>query len=1220
MTTTQGQTVNKALVKAPPPDQQERERALDASRSVLVQAPAGSGKTDLLTRRFLRLLGEVDAPGEIVAITFTNAAAAEMRHRILSELEKAAARDPAREAESGVDEFSMEALAARALDRSRSFGWNLLDTPAQLRISTIDSFCRELALQQPLLSGLGGGIGIDEQPHELYRRAAGRTLERIGGADEDLSAAIEALLDWHDNNWKDLETLLVEMLAQRDRWMHEFVLQREPNWDELRAKLERPFANAVRRAVARIEGLFRRVPGACDEALELARFACGQSEGKLHRELAEMAEFPCGPCATGADLEGARDAYVCLAALVLTQKGTLRSRVDVSNGFPLAAKQEKNRMMTLIAALRAVPGLEEALGSMDKLPPVRYTEDEWEIVRACFTLLRQAAGELRVEFAEAGAVDFTEVAQIALRLLRADDGLPSEAAMAVADGIRHLLIDEFQDTSRRQHQLLAGLMAAWPEREARTCFAVGDPMQSIYFFREADAELFPRVRDLGLEIHDAEPLRFEFLPLSANFRTAPVLVDRLNEAFACIFAKRDGSGIEFSPASAAREQDADDGSRLELHLEFMRRPGRGGDDDADGEADDPHDAQAAEIVELIRERWPVLEEKRARGERFRIAVLGRARSALAPVAEALREAAIPFRAVELERLDARPEVQDALSLARALLCSEDRTAWLGVLRAPWCGLALADLHKLVSDDDEELLARPVRGLAEERLHLIGEEAQTRVRRVLDAVDAARAIRAALPNATLGSWFEQVWLRLGGADCVDAAARVNLDLLWSCLDGLPNGEQDLLGPALDAALEKLTAQPDPGASSDCGVQLMTIHKSKGLEFEVVIVPELQAKVGRGGRKLLSWLERGLAEPNESGEITEFLVAPLQTKGADRGQAKAWVDRVRSEREAQEDRRVLYVAATRAREELHLFARPECKLESNGALTLREPKGSLLATAWPALEDEVRSRFEEWKASALQQEAEHTTVDAIAASAADGNVMEMPLSARPVMMRRLPADYRPAESGLVRRRQAENSSEVDGMRLYERHEGGLRARALGIAVHAILEELARLRAALDWDAARSAAEKIKPRVSAKLRALGLDQRAATEIAAKAFESAMEVSRDAVGEWILSPHTDAASEVRWVGVIDGSMRTVQVDRVFRAERAPQIDGDDCWWIIDYKTYEDARGTDASAVLARLREVFAPQLEAYAAVLRNLHGKDTVICAGLYYARMLEFDWWEL
>ena len=73
-----------------PPDQEQRERALDPSRSIIVQAPAGSGKTDLLTKRFLRLLTEVDDPAQIVAITFTKAAEAEMRHRILSELEKAA--------------------------------------------------------------------------------------------------------------------------------------------------------------------------------------------------------------------------------------------------------------------------------------------------------------------------------------------------------------------------------------------------------------------------------------------------------------------------------------------------------------------------------------------------------------------------------------------------------------------------------------------------------------------------------------------------------------------------------------------------------------------------------------------------------------------------------------------------------------------------------------------------------------------------------------------------------------------------------------------------------------------------------------------------------------------------------------------------------------------------------------------------------------------------
>jgi len=90
-------------------------------------------------------------------------------------------------------------------------------------------------------------------------------------------------------------------------------------------------------------------------------------------------------------------------------------------------------------------------------PPEGYTEEEWKIVKACFTLLREAAGELRVAFAEAGAVDYTEVAQIAQRVLRGEDNLPTDAALAVSDKIRHLLVDEFQDTSRRQHQLLASL-------------------------------------------------------------------------------------------------------------------------------------------------------------------------------------------------------------------------------------------------------------------------------------------------------------------------------------------------------------------------------------------------------------------------------------------------------------------------------------------------------------------------------------------------------------------------------------------------------------------------------------------------------------------------------------------------------------------------------------------------------------------------------------------
>jgi ATP-dependent exoDNAse (exonuclease V) beta subunit len=1235
-----------SLLRPLPPDQLQRMQALDPTRSILVEAPAGSGKTDLLTRRFLSLLAEVAEPGQVVAITFTNAAAAEMRHRILAELEKAAGADASPLPD---DEFSMPVLARRALDHSLALGWKLLDLPTQLRISTIDAFCRELALQQPLLSSLGGGLDVADHPAELYRRAARQTLKKIDQIGQPLSAAIEALLLWRDNGWQEMEDLVVTMLGQRDRWMHDFVLDREPDWEALCERLERPFALAVREALTALGQLLDQMPQALDEALRLARFACDLSEGELHRELAELAEIPAVPFSSGEEVEASRQAYVNLAALLLTGDGAFRKQVDKRLGFPADRKREKAELLDLIAGLKTIPGLESALAQVANLPPARYIEDDWQIIRACFTLLRQAAAELQVVFAEAGAVDFIEIAQIAQRVLRGPDGLPTDAALAVSDKIRHLLVDEFQDTSRRQHQLLASLIAAWPDRTDRTCFVVGDPMQSIYFFRDADAELFPRVKTVGLEIPHDQPLLFDFAPLKANFRTSASLVDRLNGIFAAVFAQPDGSGVTFSTAQPAREEASTPDPRFQLHLEFVppNDPNKAAVSDGLDEKESSRAAQVEEIVALIRGHLPAMEAARHNGEKYRIAVLGRARSGLAPIALALREAEIPFRAVDLEELSARPEVLDALALARALFNPLDRVAWLGVLRAPWCGLSLADLHLLVSDDDPELLARPIPELLAERLALLSEEGQPAASRVLRALNFVVQFRASQPTASLGTWLERIWLSLGGGDCVDAAGRANLDLLWNCLDRLPGGEEDLLGPGLIAALNKLTALPDPAADSDCGVQLMTIHKSKGLEFEVVIVPELQASGGRGGIKLLSWLERGLEQDlaqthDESCEVTEFLIAPLQSKGADSGKAKAWVDRVYRQRESQEMRRILYVAATRAREELHFFARPACKADAEGGLTLVEPLGSLLATAWPALEEEVRAQFEEWKSKREDAQAgEENVLESIAASG-ESNLLTMPSPVRPTRLRRLPPDYLasstfchpersegPAfrssgegvgdyESHSVIHSLGKGTESREEDALYVRHEGGLLSRALGTAVHTLLEDLARLREKLDWDSARNALRNREPGIAAQVRTAGIDPSKAAQIAAQALGCVLGASHDPVGSWILSPHAAAASEPRWASVVAGRLHTVQVDRVFRAGAKPQEEGEDCWWIVDYKTAQVEDGN--SAAVTQLRPLFAPQLEAYAEVLRKLHGQGEKIRAGLYYPRMAQFDWWEL
>jgi ATP-dependent helicase/nuclease subunit A len=1208
--------VIKARHKPPPPDQPERTRALDTTRSILVQAPAGSGKTDLLTRRFLALLAEVDQPGEIVAITFTKAAAAEMRNRILAELEKAAAI-PLAASSAPTDQFSMEALARRALARSQSLGWQILDLPAQLRISTIDSFCRDLAIQQPLLSGFGHNLQVAERPQDLYHRAARNALKNAGSANPSLQSALENLLLWRDNDWLELETLLVQMLAKRDSWMHPFVLDRDPDWDDLRARLEAPFVNAIRTAIFQLDAMLDQVPGARFEAHELAAFACEQSGRQLHLDLAELAEFPCRPFSTHGSVECALAAMQCLADLVLKKDGAFRGRVDKNNGFPPGSNREKARLLALIDSFRKIDGLESALGALSSLPSVRFTQDEWQIVRACFLLLRQAAAELQVVFAEAGTVDFTEVAQLAQRVLRGPDDLPTDAALAFADGIRHLLVDEFQDTSRRQHQLLASLTSAWPDPAGRTLFVVGDPMQSIYFFRDADAELFPRVRDFGLEIPGADAHPFTFVPLKANFRTQPALVRELNSAFTQIFAADDGSGVTFSHSEAAREGIIDLFPRLTLHTDFMPIIAAG-DSSAQQkrqairqQRDAIHSKQTFKIVHLIRGYSGEMEHARAQGEKFRIAVLGRTRKSLERIAMELRNAGIPFRAVELEPLRDRPEVLDALALSRALLNPFDRIAWLGVLRAPWCGLSLAELHALTSADDPALPLRSVPDLIAARLELLSPQSRPAVQRVIDVAASTPTIAAASPTLTLGTWLEQVWLRMGGSACVDRAARANLHLLWRCLDDLPNGAQDFVGAALDNALETLTAIPDPEADPACGVQLMTIHKSKGLEFEVVFVPELQAHGFNTRGRLLSWIERGLSAPDAYGALTEFLIAPVQTKGGERSKTRLWVDRLYREREQQESRRIFYVAATRAREELQLFARPEYR-DDPIEPRMNEAWNCLLATAWPAFGTEIRARFRDWLAArSASQQREPGSLEGIAASAA-------PIPPKPTQLRRLPADFQAVPFTASPRPTADRSTiEIGAEEAYRRHEGGLNSRALGSAVHKLLEEFSR-RPEMPAQIDRSAIlQQLLPRVKAQVRAAGISPNQAHAIATRALQIALGALGDPVGRWILTPRTAAISESAWTGIVAEVLRSVRVDRTFLAGLEPLSEGDAAWWIIDYKTaLADEHSSQQS--LPALRSLFAPQLETYAGILRNLRGDTKPICCGLYYPRIAAFDWW--
>jgi ATP-dependent helicase/nuclease subunit A len=183
----------------------------------------------------------------------------------------------------------------------------------------------------------------------------------------------------------------------------------------------------------------------------------------------------------------------------------------------------------------------------------------------------------------------------------------------------------------------------------------------------------------------------------------------------------------------------------------------------------------------------------------------------------------------------------------------------------------------------------------------------------------------------------------------------------------------------------------------------------------------------------------------------------------------------------------------------------------------------------------------------------------------------------------------------------------------------SRALGTAVHRFLEELARLRTIHDWDESSTALTSLLPRVKAHIRGGGIPPSEANTIASRALELAIQASRDPTARWILSPHASAANEAAWTGVVANALRSVRIDRVFRAGLEPRSGGEDAWWIVDYKTAH-ADDLDPVAALPRLRSMFAPQLETYAAILRNLFGPGVSIRAGLYYPRMSKFDWWAI
>jgi len=875
-------------------DEQARRRAVDPQRSVILQAPAGSGKTTVLIERLLVLLARAQVPEEILAITFTRKAAAEMALRVAQAL-------------AGPGE-----LAAAVRARSQELGWQLLENPARLRIQTLDALNRALALQMPLAARGSGSLDVLPQAQSAYRTAARRAL-LDAQAEQRLRPDVELLFERMENDFARCEELIAGMLARRTHWLPYLVGDAARH---LAARVGESLESVV---AARLVQAGRMIAPSClEEGLAIAAAAARQ-RGESGAVTGNATAAP-----TLRQWQG-------LCQLALTKEGSWRKRLDVRLGFAPEDKDLKRRASDWIAQLAARPGALALFNELQLLPDPHLSVDDIQVLGVLARLLELAVAELDLVFNELGRVDYPAVAVAARTALGSVDD-PSDLALRLDNRLRHILVDEFQDTSLEQTRLLELLTAGWAPGDGRTLFVVGDPMQSIYGFREAEVGMFLAARASGIGSVPLEPL-----VLRRNFRSAAPVVQWNNAVFARCFPETDdprSSAVAYSPSIAARPGNSTGAVYLHRVL-----PG-----DAAGEA-----AAIARIVMQLRGEQP----------HSSIAILVSARAHAGPIVAALEAQRIDVAGLDLVSLEALSIVRDLTALTRALDHRADRTAWLAVLRAPWCGLTLREISQLVGTERHitvwERLCDPQVSAA------LAAPAQARVRRLQQALGASlddMTHTYASGREDLARRVESAWLHLGGpAACAQEAdlghARAFFDALaqWCA-------EPDWTGPQeLPRRLTRLFAA-HPGQSAQA-VQIMTIHHAKGLEFDHVILPGLGRKRRANERSLLQWLD--LPRGSRGSDLLMVAVPPAAATGPTA--LGRYVTRLQEQRERNEATRLLYVAATRARLQLHLFG----QLDDAGAGECAPPRsGTLLERLWPALKDQFPMQAETAGNTALPQD--------------------------------------------------------------------------------------------------------------------------------------------------------------------------------------------------------------------------------------------------------------
>ncbi|MBF0310029.1 MAG: UvrD-helicase domain-containing protein [Magnetococcales bacterium] len=1116
-----------------PADGEVRRRVLDPEGSFLVRAPAGSGKTGLLTQRFLTLLPRVNHPEEVVAITFTRKASREMRSRILQALRQAAAGSHPSPTDAHALRLHQLALAVLEADSRRN--WGLADHPGRLRILTIDALGAMVARQSPVAGGLGAAPDMSAQPEALYREAARRTLLHARWH-RDWNPFLATFLSHLDLRTSRAIDLLVGALGRREQWMRLGVMADE----HLREALQSAWSQLAR---SRLDRFLDHLPP--DWPCRLG--ALIDYAAALQPALRDWQ--PDGPT-----LEASLTRWRLAAELLLTQAGTVRRQVTVKEGFPAPSSsrnadekalftRRKEEMKGFLEELAEQPERVASLLQLRELPPVAFTEAQWETLSALLPLLKMAVAQLQRLFAEQGEIDFPALALAAVQALGEPDA-PTDLALQWDYRIRHLLVDEFQDTSRLQWELLERLIAGWTPGEGRSLFLVGDPMQSIYRFRQAEVALFRLAAERGVG-----DMPLEVADLSVNFRSEPGLVNWVNTLFACE-TEESVSGVAYVAALSSREG------------------GDGGEVSVWPVADEAMQARwVVSLVSGLLRRYPL----------DSLGILVRARTHLSAVLPALQAAGVAFSAPDLHPLESRPVVRDLYSLAAALLHPGDSLHWNALLRAAPCGVSLADLVVLNEARRESTVFELLRRF--ESLTALSSEGKERLSRIVPVLSVAVAeSRGHLSRLAV----ERCWLALGGGATLTGPEEWSeASRFLELLSALEEEGIAVDGTVMAERVGFLFARSEAAGEVEAPrLQIMTIHKAKGLEFDRVILPGLHRTPRREESSLLAWSHDPELEPGPS-----LLMAPISGRRQKEPDPHFdYLNRLERKQAREEAARLLYVALTRARKALHLLAvTPEVKADG----TFSPGPGTFLKALWPQVEEPFVRAAQSGTFPQPPEQEERIP------SGVDGERGRLPaLWTRPPMPSALRVSGRPA-AGMV---------PVD----IPFEWAGQTIRCLGQVVHRLMLLVAR-EPLSRWTPSR--VESMGPAIRRQLLGLGVPLDEVDAALSRAMEAMRVTLRDERGRWILdSRHREARSEWELAGMDRGEMVQVAIDRSF-------VDSDGQRWIVDFKTgYHKG---ERESFLDQELERYRGQLARYARLLTAMTGEP--VMTGLYFPLLAGWRAWD-